>query len=45
VLAGLTAQPASLLRRSGFEQELGAENIAPDLVSALERARQLAVQQ
>jgi SulP family sulfate permease len=41
ILAGLTQQPASLIRRSGFIEELGEANVASDLSAALLRARQL----
>ena len=41
ILAGLTTQPASLIRRSGFIEELGEANVASDLSAALLRARQL----
>jgi SulP family sulfate permease len=44
VIAGLNAQPASLVRRSGFLQELGERNVVPDLDAALARARELAAQ-
>jgi SulP family sulfate permease len=40
VLCGLTPQPASLVARSGFRDELGAENIVEHLDAALARARQ-----
>ena len=41
ILAGLTTQPVSLIRRSGFIEELGEANVASDLSAALLRARQL----
>jgi len=41
VLAGLTAQPAALMRRAGFAQSLGEANIVHDLPAALARARLL----
>jgi len=41
VLADLTAQPLSLMRRTGFIHEIGAANIVPDLGAALARAREL----
>ena len=44
VLADVTAQPLSLLRRSGFGRELGEDNIAANLEQAIVRARQLVVQ-
>ena len=42
VLAGVTAQPLSLIRRSGFIHELGEANLVDDLAAALVRARELA---
>jgi SulP family sulfate permease len=39
VLADLNEQPLSLVRRSGFEVELGAEGIAPTVADALLRLR------
>ncbi len=41
VLAGCTEQPLSLIRRSGFLDTLGADNVQPDLPAALARARTL----
>ncbi len=38
ILTDLTEQPLSLLRRSGFVDELGRENISEDLESALAAA-------
>jgi SulP family sulfate permease len=38
VLAGANEQPLSLLKRSGFLDELGAANVLPDLPAALVRA-------
>ncbi len=38
VLANVNAQPMSLIRRSGFEDELGAENIVPTVAAALQGA-------
>jgi sulfate permease, SulP family len=38
VLANVNEQPLSLVRRSGFEALLGAENIVPSLSAALEAA-------
>ena len=35
VLANVNAQPLSLMRRSGFEALIGAENIAENLEAAL----------
>jgi len=36
VLANVNEQPLSLIRRSGFEAVLGAENIVPNLEAAFE---------
>jgi len=36
ILANLSEQPLSLVRRSGFERELGAENIVPSVASLAE---------
>jgi SulP family sulfate permease len=36
VLANVNEQPLSLMRRSGFEAILGAENIVPNLQAALD---------
>jgi len=41
LVCGLNAQPGSLLQRSGFIDHLGADNVAPDLASALKRAHAL----
>jgi SulP family sulfate permease len=41
VLAGLTEQPASLIRRAGFDRTLDGANLAHDLPAALERAEAL----
>ncbi|MDR0635268.1 MAG: STAS domain-containing protein, partial [Azoarcus sp.] len=41
ILCALGKQPGSLIRRSGFIEHLGAENICPNLAAALERARQI----
>lgn len=41
ILCSLGKQPGSLIRRSGFIEHLGAENIRPNLAAALERARQI----
>ena len=38
VLADVNAQPMGLVRRSGFETELGAENIVPTVAAALQDA-------
>ncbi len=45
VLADVTAQPLSLIRRSGFIRQLGEDNVVPNLAKALARARQLTMQQ
>lgn len=42
VLCGPQAQPRSLMRRSGFYDELGEENVQPDLAGGLKRAAQVA---
>lgn len=39
ILAGLNEQPLSLVSRSHFNDALGAQNVAPDLQTALQRAR------
>jgi SulP family sulfate permease len=39
LLCDLNEQPRSLLRRSGFEGVIGAENVMPDLAAALDAAR------
>jgi len=41
ILAGLTAQPLSIIRRSGFIHHIGEVNLTPDLDAALVRARAL----
>ena len=41
VLCGANEHPLSLMRRSGFLEELGADNLQPDLASGLGRAREL----
>ncbi len=38
VLANVNPQPMSLIRRSGFEAELGAENIVPSVGDAMRQA-------
>jgi SulP family sulfate permease len=38
VLANVNAQPMSLIRRSGFEAVLGADQIVPTLAAAFEDA-------
>jgi SulP family sulfate permease len=35
LLANVNEQPLSLIRRSGFEAELGADNIVPDVATAI----------
>lgn len=42
VLCGLTSQPASLVRRSGFQEELGEANVVNHLAAAIIRAHALA---
>jgi SulP family sulfate permease len=39
ILAGLNEQPLSLVSRSHFNDALGAQNLAPDLQTALQHAR------
>ncbi|MDR0701158.1 MAG: sodium-independent anion transporter, partial [Azoarcus sp.] len=39
ILCGLGKQPGSLIRRSGFLERLGAENVHLDLAAALEHTR------
>ena len=41
ILCNLNTQPDSLIRRSGFGDEVGPNNLCSDLYSALARARQL----
>ena len=41
ILAGLTRQPLSLIGRSGFLKELGADNVVANLQTALARGREL----
>lgn len=41
VLCNLNAQPLSLIRRSGFAESLGADNITADWASAMERVAHL----
>ncbi len=41
VLCDANEQPLALMRRNGFVEELGLENLQPDLVSGLARARAL----
>ena len=41
ILCNLNTQPASLIRRSGFGDEVGPNNLCGDLYGALARARQL----
>jgi SulP family sulfate permease len=41
VLCAANDQPLSLMRRSGFLEKLGKENLVPDLSTAIERAEQL----
>ncbi|MCC6869559.1 MAG: STAS domain-containing protein [Burkholderiales bacterium] len=44
ILCGLNRHPAEQVTRSGFRDELGADNIVPHLASALFRAHKLAPQ-
>jgi SulP family sulfate permease len=41
VLCAANDQPLSLMRRSGFLEKLGKENLMPDLSTAIKRAEQL----
>src|SRR5262249_25790395 len=41
VLCGANEHPLSLMRRSGFLDELGGENLQPDFPAAAGRARQI----
>ena len=41
VLCGANEHPLSLMRRSGFLEDLGTENLRPDLAAGLARAREL----
>jgi SulP family sulfate permease len=41
LLCDANEQPLSLMRRSGFLARLGEENLLPDLIAAVGRARQL----
>ncbi len=41
LLCGLNSQPGSLLYRSGFVDDLGDDNVCPDLTHALQRAHSL----
>jgi SulP family sulfate permease len=38
VLANVNPQPYSLIRRSGFEAEIGADNIVPSVAEAVDLA-------
>jgi sulfate permease, SulP family len=40
VLANVNEQPLALIRRAGFEAELGAEHIVPNMAAALHDAAQ-----
>ncbi len=44
ILCGLNRHPAEQVGRSGFREEIGADNIVPHLASALFRAHKLAPQ-
>lgn len=39
LISGLQGQPLEVMKKSGFLSSLGAENICPDTVSAVERAK------
>lgn len=39
IVCGARAQPAQLMRRSGFEGHVGRDNVCPSIAAALERAR------
>jgi len=41
LVCGLNSQPGSLLYRSGFVDDLGDDNVCPDLTHALQRAHSL----
>ncbi len=41
ILCGINSQPGSLLYRSGFIDQVGDENICPDIAQALQRAHTL----
>jgi SulP family sulfate permease len=41
ILCNLNTQPESLIRRSGFGDEVGPNNLCSDIYGALARARQL----
>jgi SulP family sulfate permease len=41
ILAGANEQPLSLLRRSGFVETLGEDNVVPDMKTALVRAARM----
>lgn len=41
ILCGMRAQPARLADKAEFDRHIGADNITPDLASAVARARQL----
>ena len=38
IFAGLNPQPATIFRRSGFDETIGRDNLVPNLAAALERA-------
>ena len=44
ILCGLNRNPADLIARSGFRDEIGADNVVPHLASALFRAHKIARQ-
>jgi SulP family sulfate permease len=41
IISGVNDQPGSLLRRSGFIDHLGTDNVCADLACALKRAHTL----
>lgn len=43
ILSHVNEQPMSVLRKSGFDEKVGLENICPNIDSALERAEMLLV--
>jgi sulfate permease, SulP family len=41
ILCGASERPAQMMRRADFEERIGKENICPNILEALERAKQL----
>jgi SulP family sulfate permease len=41
VLSGVQSQPLEAIRKAGFDQLLGPENIHPNIDSALARAKEI----